>query len=903
MSWLSRWRNVFRPERLSREIDDELQHHLAQSVEDLVADGMSEAEAWRAARRRLGNYSLQKEKTRDMDISSWLDSVRADLVYGLRQWRTSPGFAAVAILSLALGIGANTAIFELVNAIRLRTLPVKNPGELAALDFLKPDTRPGTWENNVAVASYPVWKEIQAQQEAFSGMVAWQSSRFDLSRGGEPRFANSLYVSGGFFNVLGVNTMAGRPLTPADDSAACNPAAVISYLWWQREYAGSTAVLSRSISLNGLSIPIVGVTPPSFSGVEVGRRFDIAVPLCMDALLSSDRRGRIESRTDWWLSIMGRLKPGWTLERAAAHLRAISPRIMRATLPPSYTPDRVKGYLANRLTALDASTGISGLRRDYEQPLWLLMAATGLIVLIACANLANLLLARATVREPEIAVRLALGASRGRLLRQLLAESLLLAVAGTATGSVLAGVLSRVLIAFMSPPGDPLFIDAQADLNVLLYSAALALLTCVLFGLAPALRASYLSPASAMRGGARNVAGGRDRFTMRRALVVTQVAFSLVLLFGALLFAGTLHNLLVMDPGFETQGLMVVNIGLEKTHLPEDRRRGIYRQLSERFAGVPGAVSVARAFFTPFMGSSWNNMVAADDAPAAGSGNLAFFNIVSPGYFSAMRTRLIAGRDFDRRDRVGAPAVAIVNQAFAAKLFGGKNPIGRTFHRAAAAGEAEPSFRIVGLVANARYREMREDFRPIAYFPLDQENHPSEQTAFLIRISGSPGRFIAGANAAAAATNPLIGIESRPLSGQLRDSLLRESLMATLSGGFGFLAISLAALGLYGVIAYMIARRANEIGIRIALGADRGQVIRLVLREAALLLFIGTAAGIPVALWAGKTAASLLFGLAPRDLASLLGAAGILAATGLIAGYLPARRAGALDPAEALRNA
>ncbi|HVY93075.1 MAG TPA: permease prefix domain 1-containing protein, partial [Bryobacteraceae bacterium] len=524
MSWFSRWRNVFRPERLSNEIDDELRYHLEQSVDDLIASGISEAEAWRTARRRLGNYSLQKERTRDMDVSAWLDSVRADLVYGLRQWKASPGFAAVAILSLALGIGANTAIFQLVNAIRLRPLPVKNPHELVALDFEKPDSRPGEWSTWVAVASDAEWKQLQELQQAFSGMFAWAPGRFNLSTGGEPNFVNSIYVSGDFFKVLGVNTIIGRPLTRQDDSESCSPAAVISDAWWQRSFAGSPDVLSRSISLNGLSIPIVGVTPASFFGVAVGQRFDVAVPLCMDALLSSDHAGRLKSPTAYWLSVFGRLKPGWTLGRTISHLHAISPALMQATLPSSYTPDVAKGYLAERMTAVDASNGLSRLRGDYGGPLWLLMAATGLIVLIACANLANLLLARASVREPEIAVRLSLGASRARLIRQLLVESLLLAVAGTLAGSVLAHMMSRGLVAFISPAGDPFYIDTNSGLNVLLYSAALAVLTCILFGLAPALRASYLSPLDAMRGGGRSVTSGRERFSMRRVLVVAQVA-------------------------------------------------------------------------------------------------------------------------------------------------------------------------------------------------------------------------------------------------------------------------------------------------------------------------------------------------------------------------------------------
>jgi predicted permease len=396
---------------------------------------------------------------------------------------------------------------------------------------------------------------------------------------------------------------------------------------------------------------------------------------------------------------------------------------------------------------------------------------------------------------------------------------------------------------------------------------------------------------------------GRDRFTMRRVLVVTQVALSLVLLFGALLFTGSFLNLMRTDPGFDSDGVMLVSIGLEKTGYPGDRRPLVYHQIRDRFKDLPGVVSVARAFVTPISGSFWRTTVGPEETRAQGSGKFANLNVVTPGYFQTMQTRLIAGRDFDEHDRVGSPKVAIVNEAFARKYFGANNPIGRTFHLAANEGEAEPVAQIVGLVENAKYGKLREDFSPIAYFSIDQDEHPGDQATFVVRVAGSPGRFTMGAKSAASSVNPLIGIAFLPLSEQVHDSLLRESLMAMLSGGFGFLAVSLAALGLYGVIAYMIARRANEIGVRIALGADRGQVIRLVLREAAVLLIIGTAAGVPFALWAANTATTLLFGLAPRDAASLLGAATVLGIIGLIASYVPARRAGSLDPAEALRNA
>ncbi len=481
-----------------------------------------------------------------------LESILQDMRYGVRQLRESPGFTLVAVLSLALGIGANTAIFQLVDAIRLKMLPVRNPRELVSVDFDRSSTRAGWFSTRSARLTYAQWEQIRTQQQAFTGVLAWSAARFNLSNGGEARYAEGLYVSGDFFRQLGVGAVMGRVLTAEDDTPACGgAAAVISHAFWQRELGGDPGVLSRTLSLDGHKVPVVGVTPPSFFGVEVGSRYDIAVPICADRLFAEDNQGRIPIRHAWWLSMMGRLKPGWTVERANAHLRALSPGIMRATLPPTYKSETAKQYLANKLEATDGGTGVSGLRREYESPLWLLMATTGLVLLIACANLANLLLARASVREREIAVRLAIGASRWRVVRQLLAESLLLAIAGAALGAVLAQALSRALLAFISTQNSPLFVGLTLDWRVLAFTTGLAVLTCLLFGLAPAMRATHLSPASVIRSGGRSMSAGRERFSLRRSLVATQVALCLVLLVGALLFVRSLRNLLTTDAGFK----------------------------------------------------------------------------------------------------------------------------------------------------------------------------------------------------------------------------------------------------------------------------------------------------------------------------------------------------------------
>jgi putative ABC transport system permease protein len=832
-----------------------------------------------------------------------LETLAQDVRYGIRQLKQSPGFTLVAVLSLALGIGANTAIFQLVDAIRLKMLPVSHPEELVSLDFQKGSRRSGWWSSRSSRFTYAHWQEIRTRQQAFSGVLAWSAARFNLASGGEARFPEGLYVSAGFFRELGVNPILGRTFTAEEDGDTCgSPGAVLSHAFWQREYGADPGILGRSISLDGYPIPVVGVAPASFFGVEVGNRFDVALPLCADRLLADDKKGRIPVPHGWWLSIMGRLNPGWTPERATAHLMALSPAIMQATLPPIYKSDTVKGYLQNKLEATPSGTGVSGLRRQYERALWLLMATTGLVLLIACANLANLLLARASVREREVAVRLALGASRWRLVRQFLVESLILALSGAALGAGLAQVLSRSLVNFISTRNSPLFVGLAMDPRVLFFTAALAMLTCLLFGLIPALRATHLEPAATIRAGGRSMSAGRERFGLRRTLVATQVALSLVLLVGALLFVRSLRNLLTADSGFRAEGILTVGLDFSKAQYPPERRLGLYRELNEKLAALPGVVSAAQVMMTPVSGAGWNNSIGPDGTTAAASGKEAEFNRAGPGYFRTMGTTLIAGRDFDDRDTLNSPKVAIVNEVFARKYFGSDNPVGRTFHLEAEAGKPEPLFQIVGLIKNTKYYELREEFRPIGFFPMAQEDKPWAGANYVLRMSGSPTVLMSAVKDTVSAVNPTAGIEFRSFSEQLQESLLRERLMATLSGSFGFLAGLLATLGLYGVISYMVARRRNEIGLRIALGADWGRVVRLVLREALLLLAVGLTAGIIISVWAGRAAATLLFGLQPYDPISLLGATALLAAVALAASYGPARRAASLPPMVALRE-
>ena len=830
-----------------------------------------------------------------------MDRYTGDLRFGLRQLRLNPTFTAVAVLSLALGIGANTAIFQLINAIRLRTLPVGNPRELACLDYMKDSTRGGWWSTRSAVFNSANWDSLRAHQQAFSGMVAWSAKDFDLTQGGKSRYADGLFVSGDFFNLLQVPAAVGRVFTAQDDHPGCgSPGAVISYSFWQGEFAADPAITSRNVRLDGRLFPVIGVTAPGFFGVEIGHRFEVAVPICSDPMFWEAGKGRIPNRSAWWLSIMGRLKPGWTIERANAQIQTVSPSIMRDSLPDSYRADRAKKYLANKLTVTSGATGVSGLRHEYEDPLWILLATTGLVLLIACANLANLLLARASVREREIAVRQAIGASRGRLIAQLLSESMLLALSGAVLGAALAALLSRGLIAFLTTEGNKMFVGLGIDWRVLGFTAAMAILTCVLFGLVPALRATQVAPASVMRACGRGMTAGRERFSLRRALVVAQVAMSLVLMAGALLFVRSLQKLLAVDPGFRPEGIVAVSVDYRPAHFPKERILEVRRQTLEKLRVRTGALSAGQVDMTPVSGSGWDQSTWAEGS--AGPRVDTMFNRAGPGYFRTMGTSFIAGRDFDEHDSLTAPKVAIVNEEFARRIFHGQNPVGRTFRREESAGKPDTSLLVVGLVRNTKYYELREDFRPIAVVAAGQDDDPGDGETFVLRTNAPLGQFFHAAEAAVAEIHPGIGVDFRILTTQIKESLLRDRLMAALAGAFGLLAGSLAVLGLYGVIAYMVARRRNEIGVRIALGASRRGVIGLVLREAVLLLAIGLAVGTAFAVWAGRAAASLVYGLKPRDPVTLGGAIVLLALVALMASYGPALRASRLQPMDALRD-
>jgi putative ABC transport system permease protein len=893
------FKRFFNRSRWDDERARELEAYLSMETDDNIARGMSPAAAREAARRKLGNATLVREEIYQMNTVTLVDSAWRDLKYGARLLRLNPAFAIVAIVSLALGVGANTAIFQLLDAVRIRTLPVKNPGELVEIRIADPvGGRTGQFAGRRPNLTNPLWEQIRDRQQVFSDVFAWNAPTFDLATGGESRAAQGLFVGGDFFKGLGVPALVGRTLTAADDRRGCAaPPAIVSYGFWQREYAGSPSVIGRSVVLNGHPLDIIGVTPANFFGVEVGRTFDVAVPLCAEPIFHGPRTG-MDKRDVWFLGAMGRLKPGVTLEQARAQLAAISAPIFEATLPP-YRADDAQHYLQFKLGAYPAGTGFSTLRRQYESPLWLLLATTGLVLLIACANLANLMLARATAREREIAVRLAIGASRGRIVRQLLAESLLIAAIGATAGAVLAQWLSRFLVDFLTTENNRIFVALGLDWRIFAFTAALAGLTCLIFGLVPAIRATRTTPGATMKASSRGSTDTRERFGMRRALVVAQVALSLVLVVGALLFVRSLRNLMTLDAGFQQDGILVVNLDLDRAAIPQERLRAVFADITARLGALPGVESAAQVYIMPVSGSGWNNNIVVDGKKYTEHVSI---NQVSAGYFRTMGTPLLAGRDFDEHDTIGAEKSVIVTQLFVQKFMPGRNPIGQLFQIDERPGQPRPLHRIVGLVKDSKYSDLREEMPPLFYYAASQEEKPDPYLQVVMRSSAPLSSITSQVTALLGHVNSNIIVQFQTLPTMVRNSLLRERLMATLSGFFGALAALIATIGLYGVMSYTVARRRNEIGIRMALGADRHDVVRMVMREAGVLLVAGVVVGTGLAIAAARTAATLLFGLRPSDPATLAMAAAGLGAITMLASYLPALRAARLQPTDALRE-
>jgi len=837
-----------------------------------------------------------------LDSQVWgglLAGLARDLRLGVRVLRLNPGFAIMAILSLALGIGANTAIFDLIDAVLLRTLPIISPEQLADIHVIH-QGRIGSTVGRQQELSSALWDQLRQQQQAFSDLAAWSTERFDLGVGGEAYYANGLWISGSFFDVLQMNPYLGRLLSSSDDYIGCGiQGVVISYAFWQRNFGGRTDALGTKISLNRHPFPIIGVTPANFYGLEVGRNFDVALPLCSEPSLRTEDPWT-KRPTTWWLAAIGRLKQGWTFERASTELASIAPGIFTATLPSEYDTIASRNYLRFSFRATPAATGVSPLRKEYEYPLWLLLAISGFVLLIACANLANLMLAKAGARQREMALRMALGASRHRLIRQLLIENLLLAAIGAAVGAGLAQVLSRALVAGISTGQDPVFLSLSPDWRVLAFTAGLTVLTCLLFGVAPALQVAKMDPGAVIRTVGRGLTAGRELYLLRHGLIVCQVALSLILLVSALLFVRTFQNLVNLDAGFQREHILVADFDLSSLNLPVERRLEYKHELLVQVRSTPGVTSAAATSIVPLSGGEWNEFI---NVPGtAVQRKLVHFDQVTSDYFRTLQMSMLVGRSFVESDTVNSPSVAVVNEAFAKMFLGAVNPVGKTFGVRQGRGKPDKIYYVVGLVADTKYGDLRERFSPIVFVDEGQDAEPDLDATMLIRFDKSLPSLLASLKDTAARNSPEIALTFSVLQTSIRERLGREHLMAALSGVYGLLAVLLSIVGLYGIMSYTVVRRRAEIGIRMALGATRSRILGMIVREALTLVGIGLVLGTILVIAAGHAVQAMLFGLNSTDPLTLALAVMGMLGLAVTASALPAQHATAIQPMQTLRE-
>ena len=804
-----------------------------------------------------------------------------------RTLRATPAVSAIVVLTLALGIGANTAIFSVVNSLLLRTLPVPEPGRLATIssDYaLAHGFKAGAGWN------YEMWRRLQQIPPIFAGALLWSQPTFNLARSGEKDPARTLLVSGSFFGTLGIQPLAGRLLTVEDDvrgGGKDGPVAVISHRLWRERFGGVTDAIGRSLTLDGAPFTIVGVTPPEFLGIEVGQAFDVAVPLGTEPLILG-KRSSIDERRSFTFAVLVRLKPGQSLEAATAVLRSIQPAVLGVA--PERLAEVLPSFLKEPFVAVAAPTGTSDfsrLRVQYERPLLTLQVLVGLVLLIACVNVSSVLLTQASGRRHEIGVRLALGATKRQLIPQLLIESLLLSAAGAALGSLLASWGSRALVAQFSSLDRAILLNLTPDWHVVGVTAAVSLATAVLVGTAPALRATNVHPLAALRGsgGARGTSEGRARSTS--GLVVVQIALSLMLVAAAGLLIRTFGRLLNVPLGFDSDRVLIASVDTARARVDPADRLSFYQRLAETVSSVPGVEHAAASMDTP--------LSRARQAPVLSMAQRVE-SVVGPAWFATYGTRLVAGRDFSAQDAAGAPRTAIVNQAFARKFFPDKNALG----------EVTEAMTIVGIVGDAVFATVRGGVRPTIYIPLAQsagKGMPGRTEVQVgIRTAAGPPAVLARSVAAAlSAVDPDLSFSCRPLGDYVDTSVSQERVLARLAGLFGGLALLLTGLGLYGVTSYAVSRRQFEIGIRMALGAQRAHVLRLILVRSLAITAAGVFLGLAASVATTRYLATLLFGVGALDMLTLTGVALVLVVVAAAAAGIPARRATRIDPLIALR--
>lgn len=831
-----------------------------------------------------------------------------DIRFGARMLRKNAAFALVVVVILTLGIGANTAIFTLVNAVILKPLPVANPEELVLFSDTPSegtslgDPPSGKWR----LFSYPAYRYFREHNDSFQDLCAFRSgeARLSVRLEGEQASAGTAraqghLVSGNYFAVLGANAVLGRTLTDEDDAAAARPAVVASYGYWRDKLASDTSVIGRSIVLNETAFTLVGVMGPEFFGSRVRRSPDFWLPLAFQPQVEL-QESYLNNDKAYWLNMMGRLKPGTGIREARASIAVLLQQFLTNQAGAQISDERRQGIQSSYVDLADGSRGISGLRFHYSEPLNMLMAIVALILLIACANVGNLLLSRSFARQREILIRLALGANRARLIRQLLTESVLLSALGGGLGVLFAQWGATALVKLVAPTSP---LDIRPDAMVLGFTALVSLLAGILFGLAPALRASRVDITSGLKDKSAGSGGGRLRFGLATTLVVSQVALSLTLLVGAGLFARSLLKLERQDLGFNRNNVLLVDIDPRLGGYKPAGLNSLYQQLLDRLATVPGVQSVSLASYSPMSGNSRTSNISIEGYTPADDEDMVISHLlVGPRYSETLGLPLLVGREIGPQDTPAARKVAVVNEAFAESFFPGQNPIGRRFgfgDDSKKSGDIE----IVGVVRDAKYESAREKPVRMVYRPILQEQNASAYMSNLeLRTAGDPLLIAAEVRAAIAQVDnklPIISVTS--LGKQLDQSLAQDRLMAHLVSFFGALALVLASVGLYGVMAHAVGRRTSEIGIRMALGAERSSILWMVLREAMMQVGVGVAIGIPLALAAGRLIASMLYGVEATDPLTISIATVVMLSTALVAGYIPAYQATKVDPMIALR--
>ncbi|HKO20166.1 MAG TPA: ABC transporter permease [Acidobacteriaceae bacterium] len=907
MSWL---RRLFARNRLEVELDKELRFHFESQVADKVRSGTSENEARRLTRLEFGGIEQIKEDCRESRGTLWVESMAQDIRYGVRQIRNSPGFSIVAVLSLALGIGANTAIFTLLNAILLRPLPVQNPGELLlfgdgkaqGLTLSVPDGR-------MDLFSRTFLHDFRQKDTCFSGIAAVDSSPIETKAsiaGGAYQTVHINLISGSYFPVLGVPAFLGRTIDDSEDSApGAGPVAVASYAWFERHFNGDASALGKVIRIESHDYTLVGVAKPGFSGITVGRSADLWIPLSMEKGFNRPGGDSIGSKLYQSLYLIGRLKPGVTPAEAGAETNLLYKQIIRGYLGPQPSQKHLDDLAHASVELTPGARGISPLRYAFSVPLKILMAIVAMVLLIACANIANMLFTRGVARTREVAVRMALGASRPRIVFQLLTESVVLSIAGAAAGVALAWKASVLLLNMAAPGPDPVPLNLTPDWVVLAFTLGLTVLTTLLFGTMPAFRATNLEFTPALKNG-RGSSSVSTRGAIARSLIVGQIALSVLLMVVAGLFVRSLVHLYDVDTGFDPHNALIFTLDSSTANLPHgpDQIRSVrlQEQIEERVRAIPGVQSDSFAFFT-FNDGGWSDQVLFQGVPRTpANGKAVEFNITGNGFFSAMGIPLVEGRTYNSQDQQNSPKVAVINQTMARRFFPNGSAIGQHF----AIGETPDhpgEIEVIGVAKDAKYFALDEGPVMAAYFPCGQS--PGFFGNFLVRYAPGANRqeIVSRTRAAIAHINSHVLVNTvSTLQEQVDRSIATPSLIARLSGFFGILAVFLACIGIYGLLSYSVARRTSELGIRVALGAKSLNLLWMVLREYVLLLVVGLAIGVPLALSSTRVLNSLLYDLSPLDPVSISSAIAAVICMTIAAAWLPARRATRIDPMQALRT-